>query len=257
MTSPQIISSMIGMAESINTNDKAKEAALESAITALKTYDYGSDRYVLMPLDEAVRDSLSQPKKRQQMEQQLIKALGESPANAAKEYICSKLMLVGSAASAPLLADLLSHSKLYHPACITLQAIGGNEVARTLREKLMTASGLSLLSIVTALGQLRDNESVTSLARLLFNADVQVVKAAADALGHIASNASAKALLEFQPKAPATLQQALCDACLVCAKQLAKHGDRNTARQLCTQLVSDSTPSYIKVAAQSALQALQ
>ena len=84
---------------------------LDQAFAALKNYDWGTDLAVLKPIDEAVVATQGKTDERQQLEKRLIASLSEASTHDAKDYICRKLMVVGTAAAVPALAALLSDAK--------------------------------------------------------------------------------------------------------------------------------------------------
>src|SRR5678816_3886146 len=72
---------------------------LDSAFAALTAYNTGSGRAALLPIDQAVAASLPG-----NLEGRLLGVLDKSPSDPACEYIFSKLALIGTLKSLPVLA---------------------------------------------------------------------------------------------------------------------------------------------------------
>src|SRR5690348_1117680 len=90
----------------------ANDTAVRGAFVDLQSYDQGSDRGGLLPIDEAVAASLMDAWTQRAMESQLLKALRTCRSAVAGEFICSKLALIGSEASVPALARLVADPQL-------------------------------------------------------------------------------------------------------------------------------------------------
>ena len=81
-------------------------AAVDKAIAALKTYDYGTDRNTLKPIDEAVIASYGNTAARKELEGKLVAVLGESVSRDAKDYCCRILRVIGSADCVPAVGQI-------------------------------------------------------------------------------------------------------------------------------------------------------
>jgi HEAT repeat protein len=204
--------------------------ALEQAFVALRTYGPGSGRAALLPLDEEVAGCSG--RERTRLEQRLLTALASCSSVVAREYICAKLVLIGSEASVPPLAGLLADIELSTGARNALQAIPGRAAARALRDSLPKLNGLQKIGAINSLGARRDEDSVRALSELLAEDGLQVKAAAAAALGNIGTVQAAKALQKFWAQAPAASRQTSADAMLVCAEHLMAAGEKTAARRL-------------------------
>ncbi|MDW8308845.1 MAG: hypothetical protein RMK20_05675, partial [Verrucomicrobiales bacterium] len=69
---------------------------MDAAFAALQTYDWGSSRAALLPLDEAVGAAHGSRATREALERRLLDALRRATSVPAREYICCQLALVGS-----------------------------------------------------------------------------------------------------------------------------------------------------------------
>jgi HEAT repeat protein len=231
----------------------APQAALEASFVALQSYDRGSSRAALLPLDAAVAASTVDVSERGAMETQLIAALQEGGSIVRREYICSKLKLVGSDASVKAVAALLLVPELVTAARDVLQAIPGDEATQALRAALTRADGPTKVAVIQSLGLRYDEASVTTLRELLEDLASPVASAAAAALGEIGTIEAANALRAFHRRAPEALRPAAVDACLVCAEKLAAAGRKSDAAALYQLLATDAHPKHVQYAAKQGL----
>lgn len=229
-------------------------ATLDSAFSALRSYDQGSSRGALLPIDEAVVAALPDPAARLALEARLLAAFAAGGSAVALEYLCAKLTLIGSALAVPAIATLLDQPAVTTAARNALEASPHPEATAALRAQLPRLKGVLLVGVIQSLGIRRDPASVPALALLLPHATPSITSAAAAALGEIGTPAAAQALTAFFPNAPAPLQSALADACLVCADRLVAAYQRTAAQLLYHLLSAPSQPKHIQQAAARGLQ---
>ena len=234
---------------SATPNPRLDAAARQKAFDALATYDRGSSRGALQPIDHAVAAATNDAALRADLELRLGAILRGPAPVVAKEYACGKLTVIGGPASVPALAALLSTPELAHAATNALQAMPGAEAGQALRDSLGRLTGLPLVGVITALGMRRDTDSAALMAPLLVHADGRVASAAIAALGEIGSKAAATLLHEFAPKAPPPLRPAVADACLVAAERLRASGEPAVARTLLDGLLATEPAAHVGAAA--------
>jgi HEAT repeat protein len=228
-------------------------AAVDRAFEALNSYDYGSARASLLPIDDAVRSCVGDAGARPVLERRLAAVLSTKASPVAKEYVCAQLSLMGAAGAVPALAALLPEPALSHAARGALEAMPCLEAVEALRDALPRLSGLLQVGVINSLGARRDARSVPALAALLKDADTQVGAAAAAALGGIGTLEAAKALRAFQPKAPEAMRLAVADACLASAERLSASGKKAAAQALYQALATAQQPKHIQLAAKRGL----
>jgi HEAT repeat protein len=229
------------------------DTKLEQAFQVLETYEEGSSRGALMPIDEAVRASLVDPTARAALERRLIGILNGNASLLAKEYACRQLVLIGSPQALPPLGKALRQPGLDLAARMVLDAMEGPEAAAVLRDALDDVAGLALVGVIQSLGTKGDVRSVPALERLLKRREVQVVGAAATALGAIGTNRAGRALRRFVREAPATVRPELANAMLLCAERLRAAGERAETKDLLGLLNQPGQPDHVRRAAQTAL----
>lgn len=211
-------------------------ASLDASCTALKSYDWGGDAKTLEPLDNAVVAAHADAGLRTTLEARLAALLAEATPRAAKEYICRKLSLIGTAASVPALAALLPQQDHSHMARFALERIGAPEAAAALRQAAETVAGDLKIGMVSSLAGRGDTAAVPLLAGILQTsnpqADRRLTIAAADALGRLATPEAAQALAAIPGSSDPGIAAAVVDARLACAEALLRQGKRADALAL-------------------------
>ena len=170
--------------------------------SALKTYDWGTDRNLLKPIDDAVIAAHGDAAARKELEMRLAAVLKTDASRDAKDFVCRKLMVIGTAESVPALADLLGDKDLSHMARYALERMPAPEAAQALRDALPKVSGATKIGVIGSLGARRDAASVPALAALLGDADTDDRLCGRLALGAIGTAGAAKALGNVAKTAP-------------------------------------------------------
>lgn len=221
---------------------------LNEAFAALKTYDWGTDIAVLAPIDDAVAASHGKPDARADLENRLVAALKSEMPRDAKDYVCRKLAIVGSAVAVPALAPLLTEKDHAHMARFALERIPASEAGAALRDALAKTSGTLKVGVISSLGGRRDTAAVASLGPLLRDGDPAVARAAALALGAIGTLAAANVLQEAAQSATSA-RQAATDALLACAESLLAAKKTAQALSIYTPLADARQPRLVRLAA--------
>lgn len=224
-------------------------AATDAALKALGTYDWGTDRNTLNPIDEAIIATQGDTAARKKLEKGLVDALASGLSRSAQDYVCRQLRLIGSAQSVQALAALLPDEKTSHIARYALERIPDKAAVAAMRDALPQVSPRLKAGIAGSLGARRDKKSAKAISALLGDSDVEVARAAAQALGLIGTSAAARELSAFMKKAPANMKIPVADACLLCAEQLLADGKKPRAVDLYQELKGDDQPKHIQVAA--------
>jgi HEAT repeat protein len=220
---------------------------LDQAFDALKKLDWGADLGALNPIGEAIVATQADAAARKELETRLAAVLKSEAPRDAKDFVCRKLMQIGTAASVPALAGLLADKDLAHMARFALERMDAPEASQALREALPKLEGALKVGAISSLGVRRDAQSVPALAGLLADADPQVARAAALALGTIRSPEAAKALAEAKPSDAAKL--AATDSRLACAEVLLAEGKKQEALAIYKTLVGEDQPKQVRLAA--------
>ncbi len=224
---------------------------LQDAFEALKTYDYGTDRHVLDPIDEAAVTTLNDPTARAELESRLLAVLQSNAPRDARDYVCRQLRTRGTAASVPALEALLVDPDLSHMARYALERVQDAQASRALERQLRKLHGQLKIGVISSLGT--RGEGVNLLRPLLHDADEGVAGAAAIALGRIASVDANKALGSAKPR-PA-LAVLFADASMSCAEKLLANGQIKEAKATYQRLLKSNPPALIRQAAERGLKA--
>lgn len=220
---------------------------LDEAFKALQQYDWGTDRAPLAPIDDAVVAAHSNSETRKDLETRLVAALKSKISRDAKDYVCRKLRVVGTAACVPALAELLGDPDHAHMARYALQCIPAAEAGKALRDALPTLSGNLKIGVIGSIGDRRDRSAVEALAHSLTDNDVAVARAAASALGTIGGAEAAAALASARPAADA--REAVIDARLACAEALLADNQTAAAQAIYQSLATGGQQKLVRLAA--------
>ena len=233
-------------------NEKAKvdTAAVDGAFETLKTYDWGVDRKVMKPIDQAIIATHGDAAARAALEKRLLEALTSGASRSAQDFICRALRNIGTAQSVDTLAAMLQNEDTSHIARYALERIPDAASVDALRDALPKVNPKLKAGIIGSLGSRADEDSITALYKLLADDDILVSKNAAQSLGLVGTSKAAKALSKFAKKAPANMKIPIADACLTCAELLLADGNKSTAINLYKALKGDSSmPKHVNVAA--------
>jgi type 1 glutamine amidotransferase/HEAT repeat protein len=216
-------------------------------LRGVAAYQYGESRAALSGLNEFIRSLEDIPEARARMEKQFLELLGGSATPAGKQFICSRLALIGSEESIPRLTALLNDTATADMGLLALEPIPGPAVDAALRQALIVTQGRTKVGVITALGNRRVEAATEELRALASDPDLRVSGAAVSALAMIGT-----------PSALAALEQAagkqgernnLLDAMLRCADRLRDQGDREGALAVYRKLGSPGKPVPIRCAA--------
>jgi HEAT repeat protein len=172
---------------------------------------------------------------------------GSAP-QAAKDFVCRKLSLIGTAECVPAVAPLLTDEKLSNMARFALERVPDEAATQALRDALPKVKGALKVGVINSLAARRDEASTDRLSALVSDSDAQVASAAVAALGQIGTSQTAKLLGDFQKKAPEGLQLATADARLACAERLLAAGKKAEALAIYKSVSQADLPKHVKLA---------
>lgn len=201
---------------------------LDAPFQSLAAYDWGADAAFLKTIDAAVIAAEADAVLRAELEKRFAAVLGGDASRATKEYVCRKLMMIGTAASVTALASLLADEDQSHMARFALERIPGPEAAAALRDALGKAEGPLQVGMISSVAARRDSACVPALAALL-RASPAVAMAAAGGLGAIGSPEAIAVLAAADLFAAGGVGEAVANARLACAESLLAAGKRGDA----------------------------
>ena len=221
---------------------------LDQAFEALRTFDFGTPLSDVQAIDDAAVAAHDDAEVRKDLEQRLIAALGLDISRDAKDYVCRKLALAGSAAAVPALASLLSSEENSHLARHALERIPGPEAADVLASASTNLSGKLQIGAIGSLGVRGETNAVGTLTSLLKEQDAMVVRAAALSLGSIGGKESAEAL-QTAVKSSSADNIAVIDGLLSCAESLLGQKKTTEATAIYASLSGNEQPRLVRLAA--------
>jgi HEAT repeat protein len=187
-------------------------------------------------------------------EPELIEVLKAADSSVfARNVACRQLALIGTKASVPVLASMLTNEQLSHYARYAIKPIPDPAVDDALRATLPKVKGKLLCGMLDTIGHRGDTKAIEPVAKLVLSADVEVAQAAAASLGQISGPVAAKALLDALPRTRGVVHHAVADSCLVCAEGLIAQGDTKQAVAMYDTLARPDMPRTVRDAAMHAL----
>ena len=170
-------------------------------------------------------------------------------------YLVRELQVAGGPQVAEVLGRLLVDDELCEYAAQALVAIEDGAAAR-LRSALAAVKRMSRVTVVQALGAVRDTGSVEALAKVLEEEDGDVRMAAAWALARGGAPDGVEAVVRAADRADGWERIQLTKACLLLAENLLKSGKREPGVKILEHLRDtreDPAERYIREAAERAL----
>ena len=227
---------------------------LDQAFEALKTYDWGVDPKVLRPIDETINKTHGDAGARKELEARLAAVLATDAPQAAKDAVCRALRTIGTAASVPALAALLTDEKLSHMARYALQTNFSTEASQALLGALPKASASIKTGIASSLGARAragyKDVRPAQLLEVLYDKDPQVARSGALALGAFGTVDAVSPLIQIVTKhKDASVKAAAGDSLLECAENQLAAGSKGEAKKIFEQLVSLNPSKAVKEAA--------
>ncbi len=205
------------------------------------------------PLTKRWSRRATTPAARKELESQLLAVLQSNAPRDAKDFVCRQLRTLGTAASVPALEQLLPNAELSHMARYALERIPEPQAGQALERQLRKLNGQLKIGVISSLGT--RGQGVSLLRPLLQDSDEAVARAAAIALGRIASADATKALGSAKPR-PA-LAVVFADASMACAEKLLAAGQAKEAKATYQRLLKNNPPALVRQAAERGLKACQ
>ncbi len=173
-----------------------------------------------------------------------------------KAKACMRAAMVGDKESVAAMVPMLSDPKLNQYARFGLVPIPDPAVDVAFRAALNSLKGDLLVGLVDSIGQRRDAAAVDALARLMYDSNAEVAKAAIASLGRISGQAATNILTEGLGKTTGAIRQEVASACLVSAEQWLDKRERQQALALYDRLTQTDIPKPVRLAAMNTVIAL-
>jgi HEAT repeat protein len=194
-------------------------------------------------------------KNRKQFNAALASTLGGGKPKEVRAFVLRQLQVAGDKAVAPALGKQLADAELCEPAAQALLAIHDGAVEQ-FRAALPKATGKQRLTVVQALGVLRDEKSAGALRKLAADKERDTRLAALWAVANIGDANSLETVVKAaDTKVPYERIKAT-QACLVLAERLEATGKKAAAGRIYAHLKkarTDASEKYVRDAAEKAL----
>ena len=213
----------------------------------LATYQLSGSREPVSTVETLARTGT--PEQRQAVEKGVLSVLADPQATADGKSICCRLLReIGSPASVPVLAALLTDPRLTHMARFALQSIPGPEAGAALRDALGRTQGEIRIGVIGSIGARGDGAAVPALLALAAG-DTPSGEAAMRALGRIGGEPALAGLVKLGKPADAVRAAAWGDGVLASADKLAAQGASPAALAAFRLLYDPALPAAVRLAA--------
>jgi HEAT repeat protein len=220
---------------------------LDQAWEALKGLDWGSDLAPLTAIDQAIDRAHGDSAAQAELEEKLVGLLSQTT-HAGRDYICRRLVTVGSERCVAAVAGLLSDAKTCHQARLTLEQLSVPAAVTALRTAAQSASGAAQIGLLGSLAKLGDPAATELFVAAAMAQDPELRAAGVWCLGQIGGPPAVEALAALPPTDPPA-QMAITDALLCCADRLLAAGDKTAARDLYRKFTGENQPQHVRLAA--------
>ena len=193
---------------------------------------HGVAMYVMRPDSGAERAML---------EGALLEAFAAAQNLEVKAFVLEQLNFVAQNTSIPALSALLTDERLCEPAALALQTIGTPEAAATIAKALADAKGKNQLTIIRALGEMREKSSAPAILPLASSEDAMVRQASWFALASLGFAPATEVLAKAAETKTGYERSLATRAYLLLARRLAEAGDKEACAKICRGLLATRT----------------
>jgi len=181
--------------------------------------------------------------KRRMVARVFLDALDSATDVEVKAFLMRQLQGMGKQEIIAPLSRYLNDERLCEPATQALLNLPARSVTKALTEALAKASGPSRVTLLVALGQLRERSAAEVLRSYARSEDEEVRQAALFALANAGDSSVSDFLAEaIEDASPAVREQAMA-LHLLCAKRLAERGRERQSVQLCREALRSEAGS--------------
>jgi len=223
-------------------------AQLDEALKAVATFEHGKDSGPLNLVEKMVFEVAKDAKRRNIVEQRLLRTLASASTRDSKIFLCRQLRTIGTARCVSQLEKLLVDPELSHMARYALGRIEDPAAPAALHRALNKTSGNLQVGIINTLANRRYRQALPDIAKLLRSSDSGVAEAAARALGRIGGTRAARALEAARPGASRALRQRIDNALLICAEKFIADGQKAEAARIYQMFYSPNQPKHFRLA---------
>lgn len=182
----------------------------------------------------------------------LIKSLDKADNKEVKHFLIERLQRAGKEESVGAISKYLADDRLCERASMALQAIATDNAAAALAKALPNAKGNNLITIITALGNLKCKAVAKDILPYAKSDNAVLRLAALNAIANIADPSAGKALATAT-RAKGSYERSKANSYYILyAQRLAEDGNKGQSAKICRGLVGTGQ-GYVKCAALSTL----
>lgn len=178
---------------------------------------------------------------RAMLEGAILEALPATPSPELKAFLIEQLKYVGKNASVAPLQGLLADERLCEPATQTLLVVRTPEAAAAIAKALPDAKGKNLVTIVRALGVLREKSAAKAILPHAASDDTVLRQTASYALANIGETSAADVLAKAADAKTGYERSVGTRNYLLLAQRLAEAGDKDACAKICRGLMAART----------------
>jgi HEAT repeat protein/regulator of RNase E activity RraB len=220
----------------------------ESSLAALKTYQFGDSRVVLSEIELLVAQTREQADIKM-IASRLAEILDSDVSFATRQFICQQLRVIGNEEQIPVLTKLLLEEENTNIAVFALETMPSLKVDETFRNSLTILKDKDKIAVINALGERKNNNSISVLTPLLSDADMEIAEAAALALGKIGTFDSGMEIKKAMDKADGEWRSNIAKYYLMCANNMAARGEAESAVKIYKELSEEEKNRQIQMRA--------
>jgi HEAT repeat protein len=220
----------------------------ESSLEALKTYQFGDSRSALSEIESLVAQTMDQADKNM-IASRLAEILDSDVSFATRQFVCQQLRVIGNEEQIPVLTKLLLEAEYTNIAVFALETMPSLKVDETFRNSLTNLKGQAKITVINALGERRDKNSIGILSPLLSDSDLEIAESAALALGKIGTFDSGTEIKEAMDKANGEWRSYIVKYYLMCANNMEARGESESAVKIYKELSEEDENRQIQMRA--------
>jgi HEAT repeat protein len=222
---------------------------LETILSELQAYEYGSHDDILLRLKSHVSERCGDISSRTDCERQFLVFLESEATPTAKMEVCRILRSMGSAASVPVLERLILSDETSDMARYALEIIPGEAVDEAWLRMLAGAPDVVLPGVISSIGHRRLERAVPGLASLLQSPDPGIAAAAVIALGRIAGPEAVNLLNRALEDPDVTGRIQVTGSLLRCAEEFHRRELNREAGSIYDRILAARVPDNLREAA--------
>lgn len=230
--------------------EEFRHVPMSELLDGIRNFRALDSRAVITQINEYVRVMTSGARNLEGIESSFLEFLKSDATVDAKQFICSKLVEIGTKKSVPVLVELLNHPKLCDSARFALEKIPDKDASVALRTALSNATDYKVkIGLITSLGLRGDTEAVPLIAEYLTSEDDALAISAGSALAEIGTKDSLNALWNAREKVKDSLKLKFTKFALACAQKVLKEKRADEAIKVVKSISEDDNlPIEVKVA---------